>query len=195
MPSPEDCGLLIGLRDGVEASRREVERKWGAYRLERLAGLEAIELLARFRRQQASWSTVLQAAWDAGILTADLLASVKAKAAAMQRGWQALDAWASEAGHRAIAPWVWEVPLADGSIAALVEDDEGAAKVIADGRYVSVYTVREIGTLIDAVPNALKLAKIHWPGAKFQAAAIGNPLGAPEWSDAGDPIPFGEPVQ
>jgi hypothetical protein len=47
--------------------------------------------------------------------------------------------------------------------------------------------------VIDALPNALQLAKVHWPGAKFQAARIGNPLGAPEWSDEGDAIPFGEP--
>lgn len=195
MPKPEDCGLLEGLREGVDAARAEAEGKWGAWRLERLTGLGNVELLARFRRQQVTWSVALQAAWDAPILTRDILATVQEKAAAMQRAWRALDAWAEEAGHRPCAPWVWEVPLADGSVAALVQDNEGAAKVIADGRFLVVYTLQEVGNLIDAIPGALQLAKVHWPGAKFQAAAVVNNLGAPEWSDDGDAIPFGDPVQ
>jgi hypothetical protein len=192
MPSPEDCGLLAGLLEAVEGARAEAYREWGAYRLERLAGLHNLDLLARFRRQQMSWASALQTAFQAEVVPADLLATVQAKAAAMQRGWTALAAWAAEAGHRPAAPWVWETMLADGSIVALVQDDAGAAKVIADGRDVSVWTVREVANLIDAATDALKLERTHMPGAKFKAADVGNPLGAPEWSDAGDAIPFGE---
>lgn len=193
MPGVDDCGMLTGLLEGVQAARDELERTWGAGRLEKLAALEAVELLARFRRQQASWSVAYGAAWDAPILTRDLLATAQAKALSMQRGWAALGAWAAEAGHRPIAPWVWEVMLANGTVAAFVQSDEEAAKVIADGRYLSVYTVRELGHVLDALPNALQLAKEAWPGAKYQASRkveVGNPLGAPEWSEAGDEIPF-----
>lgn len=190
MPAPEDCGLLNGLLEGVEAAREAAEHEWGVHRLERLAGLHNVDLLARFRRQQRSWSEALQAAWDAPILTRDLLERVQGKAGAMQRAWAALATWAAEAGHRPVAPWVWEVPLADGSVAALVETDEAAAKVLAEGRHVAVYTAREIGNLLDAVPAALQMAKVVFPGAKFQGVRIANDLGAPEWSDTGDEIPF-----
>jgi hypothetical protein len=192
MPSPEDCGALRGYFEGVEAVREEIETKWGAGRAEKLAG---DDLRARFRRQQATWSQAYQTAWEAGILTRDLLEAVQQKAAAMQRGWLALDQAAEAAGHRPIRPWVWEVMLADGSVAALVQTEAEVAMVQASGRFTAVYTAVEIGHLLDAIPGSLQMAKAIWPGAKFQAANIGNPMGAPEWSDDGDEIPFGDPQQ
>lgn len=135
-----------------------------------------------------TWSAAYQAAWDAKLLTRDLLDGVTSKSAAMVRGWAALDAAAEEAGHRPIAPWVWEVPLADGSVAALVQTDAEASKVIAEGRYLTVWTAREVGAVIDAVPKALQLAKVHFPGAKFQGPSR---RGGPdlEWVAQGDPLP------
>ena len=190
--SAGDAGLLGGYGEAVQASQSAAERTWGAGRLERLVGEAAPALLARFRRQQETWRAALEAAWLAEYLTGDLLGAVEAKAGAMQRAWAALDTWASEAGHRPIAPWVWEVWLADGSVAAFVQDDEQASKVIADGRYLSVYTPKEVARLIDVLPEAFKIAKTTWPGAKFQGRPIGNDLGASPWSDGGDAIPFGD---
>lgn len=186
MPAPEDCAMLTGYFDAAERAREECEAKWGWGRAEKLA---PADLLARFRRQQATWSAAYQAAWEAPILTRGLLEAVQAKSAAMVRGWAALDAAAEEAGHRPIAPWVWEIPLADGSVAALVQTDAEASRVIADGRYLIVYTAREIGNLIDVIPQALQLAKVHFPGAKFQGPRL--PAG-PDWREDGDEIPFGE---
>jgi len=188
--SPEDAATLQSYGEAVEAIRSETERKWGAGRLDRLAALHNPDLLTRFRRQQANWSAAYQRAWNADVLTSDVLMAAQARGAAMRRAWEALDAWASEAGHRPVAPWVWEVRLEDGSVAALVETDEAAAKVIADGRALSVYTAREIGHVIDALPKALQLAKATWQGAKFKGPSI--PYRGDEWREDGDPIPFGD---
>jgi hypothetical protein len=190
MPSAEDCGALQGYFEGVEKARQASETKWGCGRAEILA---SDDLRARFRRQQQTWATAYEAAWRADFLTRDLLDAVQQKAAAMQRGYAALDAYAEAEGHRPIQPWVWEVALADGTVAAFVQTVAEAGKVQADGRYVSVYTAAEVGHVIDALPVALRTAKAVWPGAKIQASRpIGNPLGAPPFDQAeGDEIPFG----
>lgn len=165
MPQPEDCAMLTAYFDGVDHVRAEHEAKWGSGRLPLLV---AADLRARFYRQLAIWSVAYAAAWAAPILTRGLLEAVQTKAAAVTRAWAALDAAAAEAGHRPIAPWVWEVALADGTVAALVQTDAEASKVIAEGRHVAVYTLAEVGHVIDALPEALKLAKVEWPGAKVQ---------------------------
>lgn len=187
MPRAEDCAVLTGYFQATETAREESEAKWGWGRAEKLA---PPDLLAKFRRQQVTWSAAYQAAWEAPILTRGLLDAVVAKSAAMVRAWAALDAAATEAGHRAIAPWVWEVPLADGTVAAFVQTDAEASKVIAEGRYLVVYTAREVGNVIDALPQSLALAKVQFPGAKFQGRSF-PPGERPEWLDGGDEIPFG----
>lgn len=188
MPSPEDCPALLAYFEGLEETRREVEAKWGVGRVELLAG---DDLRAKWRRQQATWRAAYEAAWDAPFLTRDLLQAVTDKAAAMRRGYAALDAAAEEAGHRPIAPWVWEVLLPHGEVAAIVQTNAEASKVIADGRYLVVYTLQEIGNVLAALPDALQLAKQVFPGAKFIAPRIRDEMGAGPWRPAGDEIPFG----
>jgi hypothetical protein len=190
MPRPDDATLIQAFGEGIEAARIEADRKWGMGRLERLTALENLDLLARFRRQEATWAETYSTCWTADFLTADLLGQLQAKAASMQRAFAALDAWASEAGHRPVAPWVWEATLQDGTIVALVEDDAAASHVIAEGRAVAVYTAREVANVIDAIPEALKLAKATWTGAKFKAPDVHRSNG--EWIQDGDPIPFGD---
>lgn len=180
MPSSTDCATLIAYFEGVDSARAEAERKWGCGRLELLAG---DELRAKFRRQQATWSEAYQEAWAADMLTRGQLDKVVAKAGAMQRAWAALDAAATEAGHRPVAPFVWEVRLATGEVAAFVQTNAEASKVIAEGRYVAVYTAEEIGNVIDALPAALQMAKVHFPGSKFTGA------GDRSWVAEGDPLP------
>lgn len=191
--SPEDASVLIGFFEAADGSRIEVETKWGAGRLELIAGQIAPSLLARFRGQQGRWRQALEGAWKADFLTKDALLLVEQKTGAMQRAWAALDVAAEEAGHRPISPWVWEIRLADGSVAALVQSDAEAAKVIAEGRHVNVYTAKEIGALIDMIPGALQLAKTVFPGAKVQAPSPYRRIeGAIPWDD---PIPFGDPQE
>ena len=183
MPSAEDCATLQAWFEGVDHARDEAERKWGAGRLPLLV---SDDLRARFNRQKAKWSRALQDAWAASALTRALLDEVELQAGGMKRAWAALEVAAEEAGHRAIAPWVWEAVLEDGTVAAVVQTDAEASKVIADGRHVAVYTLREVANIIDALPKALAMAKVVWPGAKVLGA------GDRPWSPQGDEIPFGD---
>lgn len=187
MPSPEDAAVLKAYFDGVDDARWRMEQKWGAGRLELLVD----DLTrARFARQRVTWREALKAAWESPFLTRDQLALVERKAGAMRRGFEAMDAQAEEAGHRPIAPWVWEVPMKDGSVAALVQTQAEVGRVIAEGRHVYVFTLAEVGYVMDLLPEVLCQAKVHFPGARFEASTVVNNLGAPPWSDDGDQIPF-----
>lgn len=194
-PSAEDAATLQAYFEGVNAKRVEIEAKWGVGRVEILAG---DDLRARWRRQCASWSAVYREAWETdGFLTRDRLQAVQDKAAAMRRGFDALDAAAEEAGHRPLKPWVWEVMLPGGEVAAFVQTDAEAAHVIAEGRYLAVYTLAEVANVIAALPDALKLAKQVFPGARFlppvvsRRSQVDNRLEAGPWRPEGDEIPFG----
>lgn len=186
MPTAEDAAMLSAYGERVELARREADRKWG---FERLVMLVPVDLAAKFARQRITWSGAYREAWEAPFVSRDALALMVAKTEAMLRGYAALDAAATEAGHRPVAPWVWEVLLEDGSVAALVQTEAEASKVIAEGRFVRVYTAREIGHVIDAVPQALAMAKQVFPGAKFIGSRL--PSAAPPWDvEHGDPLPF-----
>lgn len=187
MPNAEDAATLQAYAEGVFAARRELETKWGVGRAELLAG---DDLRAKWRRQCVTWREALESAWAAPFLSRDLLDAVTAKAAAMKRGCAALDAACEEAGHRPIAPWVWEAPLNDGTVAAIVQTNAEAGHVIASGRYLAVYTLAEVANVIMALPDALKLAKQLMPGSRFQAPALVDHLGAGPWNPDGDPLPF-----
>lgn len=184
MPSPEDCATLQALFEGVDGMRRTVEREWGA---ERLPLLVDDELRARFRRQQAKWSAAYQTAWEMDVLTRDALEAVEVQAGGLRRAWSALAAAASEAGHRPLTPWVWEIMLGDGSVAALVQTGDEADKAVANGRYVAVYTMAEIGNVLSTLlPESLQAAKVVFPGARF----VGS--GDMGWVKGGDEVPFGD---
>src|SRR5215471_4485404 len=83
----------------------------------------------------------------------------------MVRAWVALDKAATEAGKAAISPLVWEVGLADGTVAAIVPSDDHVRAVIAEGRAVAVYTLDEIARFLSAYPDIAK-AKLTFPGAE-----------------------------
>lgn len=187
MPSPEDCATLQAYAEGVFAARKELEAKWGVGRAELLA---PDDLRAKWRRQCVTWRDALETAWAAPYLSRDVLDAVTSKAAAMKRGCAALDAACEEAGHRPIAPWVWEAPLADGMVAAIVQTNAEAGHVIAQGRYLVVYTLAEVANVIMALPQALQLAKQLMPGSRFQAPRVADALGAGPWKPEGDEIPF-----
>jgi hypothetical protein len=194
MPSSEDAAKLQAYFEGVAETRRELETRWGVGRAEILAG---DDLRARWAGQCARWSAAYQAAWDAPYLTLQLLADVQNLAAAMRRGYGALDANAEHLGHRPIAPWVWEVlvpggPDLEGTVAAIVQTNAEASKVIAEGRYLVVYTLAEIGNVLAALPDALRLAKQVFPGSRFRAPPVADTLGAGPWRPEGDEIPFGD---
>ena len=47
--------------------------------------------------------------------------------------------------------------LQDGRVAVIVRDNDAAARVIADGRFLAVYTLAEVAAVIDALPPALPI--------------------------------------
>jgi hypothetical protein len=181
MLTSDDAATLQALIEGVDHAAREAEAEWG---IERLPVLVGDELRCRFRRQQTKWCEALQAAWSADVLTRAMLDDVTLHAGAMQRAWGALAAAAAQAGHRPIAPWVWEVRLKDGTVAAVVQTNAEASKVIADGRHVAVYTLDEVANVIDSL-GLITLAKMEFPGTKVM------PAGHYAWTKEGDEVPFG----
>jgi nucleotide-binding universal stress UspA family protein len=197
MPTPEDAAMLQAAYEGLAEARRALEATWGVGRAELLA---SDGLRMRWRGQCARWSAAYEAAWAAPFVTRDLLAELERLTAAMRRGLEALDAAASEAGARPIAPWVWEVvipgqPGEPVTVAAVVQTEAEAGKVIAEGRFLAVYTLAEIGAVLAALPEALSLAKQVWPGARFLAPRrleAPDTAGAGPWRPEGDEIPFGD---
>lgn len=181
MPSAEDAATLQAYFEGVDHARAEAEREWGS---ERLPLLVDDELRGKFNRQKVRWSTAYQEAWQAAHVTRGQLEAVVSAAGAMKRAWAALSAAATEAGHRAIFPDVWETTLGDGTVVAVVRTNAEASKVIADGRHLQVYTLAEVASVIDALPPALQLAKQVFPGAKVQLPTDRS------WVKHGDEIPF-----
>lgn len=187
MPSSADCATLQAIFEGVDAARAAAEAEWGS---ERLPLLVDEELRIKLRKQQARWSVAYQAAWQSNMLTRDQLEAVQSAAGGMLRAWTALGAAASEAGHRPLNPEVWEARLSDGTVLAVVRTNDEAAHVVASGRAVAVYTLAEVANVIDALPAALQMAKVVFPGAKVTGHSM-----APadrSWVEHGDEIPFGE---
>jgi hypothetical protein len=115
------------------------------------------------------------------------LEEVRRESGRMVKAWMALDRAAESAGALKLAPRVCEVPLAGGSVAAIVPTDCHAAFVNAEGREVAVYTLEEIGRLLSAHPHIVK-AKEAFPGARVTAVrrSVEDPLNA-VWDTAEPP--------
>lgn len=185
MSASEDHASLKAYIDGVDATVRQAEAKWGIGRLPMLVDND---FRAKFYRQQAKWRAALETAYDAKICTSGMMEAVKASSAAMGRAWGAIEASAVEAGHKPIAPDIWEIALKDGRLVAFVQTSAEAGAVIADGRHVVVYTLDEVGNLLDALPDLLGLAKAAFPGAEVVAKRERVDR---SWTRSGDEIPFG----
>jgi hypothetical protein len=187
MPSPNDCLTLQAIFSTVDAARAEAEITWGA---ERLPLLVDEDMRARYFRQRARLRGALESAWDAGQVTGPQMQAVRDAADGMVRAYAKLAAIAAEAGHRPLSVEAWETTLRDGTVVAICRTNDEAAKVVHEGRYVAVWTLAEIANVIEALPDALAMAKTVWPGAKVLPPAEAGP-----WSALGDAIPFGEPTE
>jgi len=153
--------------DGADETAAEMEAKWGC---DRLRLLVSPELREKFDRQRYLLN---QAIWHGE------LEAVRRESNRMVAAWLALDRAAVAAGKGALSPEVWEVPLSDGSVAAIVPDDAAAHGVISEGRKVSVFTLEEIGRLLSGYPDIAK-AKLSFPGATITAVrrSVEDPLKA-----------------
>ena len=165
--------------DHVDGFAVELESKWGVGRLRLLADPA---LAAKFDRQVYKFNRAI---------IAGKLDEVQTEAKRMAAAWRALDHDATQRGAGPLSPDTWEVGLADGSVAVLCQSDADAAHVIKEGRSIKVYTLAEIGNLIDGFPEIAK-AKDTFSGATVVAARrVRDPLD--RFADAGEPlddIPF-----
>ena len=150
--------------DEADLTAAQMETRWGAGRLRLLVPPE-IRDRQRYLLNGAIWHGDLDA--------------VRREAKRMVTAWLALDRAATAAGKGPLSPKVWEVALADGTIAAIVPSDDHARAVIAEGRAVTVYTLDEIGRLLSAY-SGIARAKLTFPGAEVTAISksISDPLDA-----------------
>jgi hypothetical protein len=155
--SKKQWGEVHSVLDGVDAVANEMERKWGVGRLRLLV---SDDLRIRFDEQARLWNVSL---WE-GATAAEAIHHGQA----MKRGWIALDQWAENNDCRPLAPVVWEVGLADGTLAAITRTSAEASAVVRENRAIRVYTLEEIGRLLAAIPNVAQV-KDYFPGAKITA--------------------------
>lgn len=177
----QDHATLAAHIQGVDKVARAMEAKWG---IDRLPVLVSDELRAKFMRQQARWRFALETAYDAPVITRDMLDLALSTSAAMQRAWQALDQAATADGHGPVSPDVWEAKRRDGTIVAIVRTNAEAVVAQTAGRYVEAYTLAEIANVLDALPETISRAKQIFPGAKVE------PPRDRTWVKHGDGIPF-----
>lgn len=166
--------------DGADETAAEMEAKWGADRLRLLVDATLRE---KFDRQRYLFN---QAIWHGE------LEQVRRESGRMVSAWMALDRAATAAGKLPLSPLVWEVPLENGSVAAIVPTGEHAKAVNAEGRQLSVFTLEEISRLLSGYPELAK-AKLAFPGAEITAVrrSVDDPLLAFRDTDEplNDPIP------
>jgi hypothetical protein len=105
------------------------------------------------------------------------LASVQQEAQRMINAWMALDRSAEAAGALTTLPKVMEVALAGGTVAAIVEDQAAASRVIREGRQLVIYTLDEIAVMLSNYREVVKV-KQEFPGSTVEAIrrTINDPL-------------------
>jgi hypothetical protein len=160
----------------------EMERRWG---VDRLRLLVPRELREKFDRQRYLFS---QAIWCGE------LEDVRREARRMAAAWRALDRAATEAGKAQAAPEVWEIALSNGRTVALLRNWQDAALFEAQrsDRSAQVYTIEEVGRLIEAFPEVVA-AKAMFAGSEVTRTKgpERDPLrGIEAFAPLDDEIPF-----
>jgi hypothetical protein len=166
--------------DGVDHLAAQMELYWGT---DRLRLLVPPELREKFDRQRYR----LQRAREGGTLD-----SIVEECRRATTAHNTLHAAAVAAGAMPLPATVWETVLADGTVAAIVQDDSTARDVVKDGRGISVWTLAEIARLIDGHGAVVK-AKLTFPGASVVAVrkSVADPLqDIPHPGDLDDPMPL-----
>ena len=138
--------------DGADHAAVTMEQKWGVGRLRLLV---SPELRDKFDRQRYLFN---QAVWHGD------LEAVRRESERMTKAWMALDGAAVAAGALKLSPSVWELTLANGTVVALVRSPEDAKAVVAEKRQVIVYTLEEIGRMLENY-HAVTKVKEAFPGA------------------------------
>ena len=164
--------------DGADATAIEIERRWGAGRLRLLVDTPLRE---KFDRQRFLFNSAIH--------HGDL-EEVQRQAARMTAAYRGLNLAAEAVGAPKLSPVVWEVGLADGTVAAIVRSYEDGAEINRERRLV-VYTLEEIGRMLDNYRQVVD-TKLVFPGAEVVAIrrqSIEDPLqGVPDGVSLDDPI-------
>ncbi|RPF98052.1 MAG: hypothetical protein CBC23_009285 [Rhodospirillaceae bacterium TMED63] len=152
-PTPREIDEMKAIIDGVDFYAKTMEKKWG---VDRLRLLVDADLRSRFDQQLRMFNDAI---------FSYQLGPVREHAEAMMRGWKALDEAARLSGADLIAAEVWEVRMPSGKVCALVRDEAEARHVAAEGRYVEVWTVEEVGRMIEGPWKTIGKVKQAFPGA------------------------------
>ena len=166
--------VIKAILDGVDEIARQMERKWGVGRL-RLMVSDVLRI--KFDAQQAKL--------DAAIAT-DQETYIRAQAEGMRRAWLALDRAATDAGAEPLAPEVWECVLpATGEVVSIVRTEAEAHHV---ARETEVWTLAEIGVLIERLGDEVRQVKRTFPGSAVVEVRDRDPPPI-DWEKGDDP-PF-----
>ena len=157
IPWQQTAGMYLAGQewvDEVDLVTIEMERKWGRGRLRLMVEPKIREL---FDRQRYLY---LQALWEGQ------LEDLRREGQLMVKALRRCDELASAAGKKPIHPSVWEVALDDGRVAAIVKEPEALQFVAADGRYVVVYDLEEIGKLLPYLSDVCAIKEL-FPGSEI----------------------------
>jgi hypothetical protein len=139
--------------DGLDHVASEMELKWGVGRLRLLVD---DELRARFDRQAAKLRSAIASGQASYLHT---------QAQGMRRAWLALEQAVEAKGHTPLVPEVWECALPkSGEVVALVRREVEAHHLV---RYRQVFTLAEVGALIEALGQGVLEVKQLFPGASL----------------------------
>ena len=151
----------------------EMELKWGC---DRLAGLVSPATAARFGSAKAKLDAAIESNRPVEVAHA---------AAVLLRGWSALDAEAVAGGHTPLEPTVWPHTAPGGLRVAIVQGNAEAIKTARTNpamRGVKIYSLDEIGLILEADSNALVNATKHFfPGARVASIKNKNPGDDAPW--------------
>ncbi len=161
------CDMATGPFD---AKARAMDRKWGQDRLPELVSPAMAE----------RWGLAM-ANLNAAIAANDP-ALVVARVNACLRGFDAMDAEATAAGHQPITPDAWEFDM-DGKPCAVLRDDAAWPAYAAMRPGVRIYSLREVANALAAYGSTVAAVKDAFPGAVVRKP---TPLEA----ELNDLIPF-----
>ena len=164
--------------DGADAVAIEMERRWGAGRLRLLVDTPLRE---KFDRQDLLYRQAIHHG---------TLEELQRQATRMIAAYRGLNLAAETVGAPKLSPVVWEVALADGTVAAIVRSYADGVEINRERRMV-VYTLEEIGRMLDNYRQVVD-TKLVFPGAEvvtIRRQNIEDPLqGVPDGASLDDPI-------
>jgi len=175
--SPEESRAWAAATAVLDRVAADHERRWGVGRLETLVAPDLAAKFARAREQ-----------CDAAIAAGDIDGAIQ-KAAALARGWAALDAAARAAGHTEAVEGVWCAEVGEGRPYAVCLHTADVGAVAAQFPGHTAVSLQELLRLLAATEagRLVVKAKEAFPGAALTGIRPKKPT--PDWAE-GDPLPF-----